>query len=146
MITTYLKDNIQFRDKIDSWEEGIILSAQPLLKSKAITEEYIDAMIENVHKNGSYIVILPEIAIPHAHSEYGALETSLSFLNLNEPVLFPDGTPVKLMITISSESSESHLEVLMALTAALMDEMTVSNLKNAKTEQEVLNIFESIKY
>ena len=47
-------------------------------------------MIKNVIENGTYIIILPGLAIPHTRPEHGAIKTGASVLKINEGVLFPD--------------------------------------------------------
>lgn len=49
-----------------SWEEAIKKACQPLLEQKIIEPEYPGYIISNVHEFGPYIVIAPEICIPHA--------------------------------------------------------------------------------
>lgn len=145
MITEHLKGHIKIIDKVSTWEEAIKLSSASLVDEEIITKEYIEAMIENVKINGSYIVIMPEIAIPHAKSEHGAKKMGLSFLRLRKPVMFPDKKPVKILITLSSDSPNGHLEILGTLATALMNEDFVTDLKNVDNEKEVLNIFNSIE-
>lgn len=145
MLTDYLAGNVMFETSIPTWEAAITKAAQPLLDSHSITPEYIKGMIDNVNENGSYMVILPEVAIPHARKEFGALKTGITFLQVKEPVMFPDNKPVKLLLAISSETNDGHLSLLGELGMALMDETIVSRLKEAKTEKEVLALIKSVE-
>lgn len=49
------------------------------IKKGNITPKYIQDMIDNVNKNGPYIVIVPGIAMPHARNEGGVIKTGISF-------------------------------------------------------------------
>lgn len=140
MLLQHLDGNIQFVDSVKTWEEGLRLSAQPLLEKGIITGEYVDAIVENVHTNGNYIIILPEIAMPHARKEYGALKTGISFLSLKTPTYFPEQTPVSLFFTLSADTDDGHLELLSDLAELLMDETVVEQLKLATTNEDVINI------
>jgi len=145
MLTNFLKGNVLFTNRADSWEEAIRLSAMPLLRSGCIEPRYIEAMIESVNINGSYVVILPEVAMPHARHEQGAIKTGLTFLQLKEPVLFPGGKPVKLLMALSAEDNESHLDMLGQLGMALVDDEVVQRLKDASTESEVIKIMNATR-
>lgn len=143
MISEYLKGNIQFKDSVETWQEGIKLAAQPLLDKNIITNNYVEAMLKNVIDNGNYIIILPEVAMPHARHEYGALATGISFLKLNNPVLFPKDVPVLLFFGLASNTNTGHLDLISDLAEILSDPEKVEVLKQAKTEKEVLQLFDS---
>ncbi|MGX7197832.1 PTS sugar transporter subunit IIA [Enterococcus olivae] len=140
MIGDVLKGKTQFKTEVSSWQEAIRLAAQPLLENQVIEPRYIDAMIDNVIENGNYIIILPEIAMPHARHEFGALKTGISFLKVDKAVLFPKDTPVYLFFVLSAETNDGHLDLLADLGEILTDEEKVSALKNATSEAEVLEI------
>ncbi len=44
------KDMIQIQDKAENWQEAIRTASEPLLEKASITQEYIEAMIENVNE------------------------------------------------------------------------------------------------
>ena len=89
MLTEFIEDRIYFEERMDSWEDAIKTAASPLLDQGFIKAEYIDAMIDNVNKNGAYMIIVPGFAMPHARPECGAVKTGMSVLHLKEPVVFP---------------------------------------------------------
>ncbi len=141
MIKEYLKDNIIFINGELSWEEAIKKSAQPLLDNGDITQSYIDAIIENVNVNGSYFVLLPDIALPHARPENGAKRKGIACAVLDKPVLFPGDKQVKVLMTISAVGGDEHLEVMGELASVLMEDEMVERLKNATTVQDVISVF-----
>lgn len=127
---------------VSSWEEGIRQSAEPLLVNNIVNEEYVDAMINNVKVNGNYIIISPYIAMPHARSEYGALDTGFSILKLKEGVEFPNNKPVKVFITFASTDNERHLEILQEFALILSDEKNLDVLLNTENVDDLKNILE----
>lgn len=143
MLADYLTGNVIFLEHANTWEEAIEKAAQPLLDSKSILPSYLEAMIKNVKKNGPYIVILPEIAMPHARNECGSLKTGVTFLLLKNPVMFPEEKPVKILMALSSEDHNGHLEMLGELGSALIEDEIVTALKQAKTEEEVISLIKS---
>lgn len=137
------KDFIQFEGKVSSWEEAIIKSSKPLLDEGFIEQSYVDAMIDSVKEYGPYIVIAPNIALPHARPEAGSKKVGFSVLRLDEPVAFSDQDDhrARLLIALSCVDSTTHLEILQSIVAILSDEEKHNAIFNAKTTEEILDIF-----
>lgn len=140
MLKEIIKNKVMVEKEVKSWEDGIRLAAKPLLEEGYIEERYIDAMIENVVVNGSYIVILPDLAIPHARPETGALKTGISVLKLEKSVKFPEDKDVKLMFVLSATDSDTHLDVISELTEIFMDEDIMEDLFKSNSKEEILEI------
>lgn len=140
MLAELLIDNIYFSTQKLSWQEAISLAAEPLLIKKNITQNYIADMIKNVEKNGSYIILVPDISLPHASSNGNVLQTSMSFLKLYNPVIFPDGQSVSIMFVLASTSCEGHLNILTEFAEILIDKEKQNLLRAATTKREILNI------
>lgn len=145
MLSSYLKSKTQFVEEVGSWEESIELASQPLIKNDYITSEYIDEMIQNVKINGAYIVIVPEIAMPHASTDKGVLKTGMSFLKLNKAVAFPDNQEVKLFFVLAAKDSTTHLELLSDLSSILIEEEFREKLKDASSEEDLLSLLELVE-
>ena len=85
------KNRFSFHDGFEKWEDAIKAACMPLIKDKAIEEAYIDSIISNVNKYGPYIVIAPDICIPHAQEgTVGVNETAVCFMRSKKPVCFSD--------------------------------------------------------
>lgn len=145
MLSEFLKGNTNFLDSVSSWEESIRTASKPLIEKAYITSEYIQAMIENVKVNGSYIVIVPEIAMPHATTDKGVNKTSMSFLKLNEPILFPENREVKLLFVLAAEDNTTHLELLSDLSSILIEEELKEKLKAAESEEEIVQLIKMVE-
>ncbi|MFD3158076.1 PTS sugar transporter subunit IIA [Haloimpatiens sp. FM7330] len=137
------KDFIQFEKEVSNWEEAIIKSAEPLLKQGLVEQSYIDAMISSVKKHGPYIVIAPNIAMPHARPEAGSKSVGFSVLKLEKPVAFSEAEEHKaqLLIALSCANSNTHLEVLQSLVTILSDEEKHNLIFSAKNAEEMLKAF-----
>lgn len=145
MLSKYLKNHVNFIDSVSSWEEAIEQAAQPLLEKKTITSKYIQDMIENVRKNGSYIVIVPGIAMPHARNNGSVLETGVSFLKLKNPVLFPEDKEVNILFVLAAKDNSQHLQLISDLSTILMEEDTLEKFKEVTHENELINLIESVE-
>ena len=59
-------NRFSFQAGYDSWEDAIRAACEPLVAQGVIEPEYPGYIIANVHEFGPYIVIAPDICIPHA--------------------------------------------------------------------------------
>lgn len=137
------EDYVQFFDKAENWEEAVSLSAKPLLDGGQIKQSYIDGMIESVKEHGPYIVIAPNIAIPHARPETGSVEIGFSVMKLKESVDFEEdgSSKASLFIALSCVDADKHLEMLQSIVMVLSDQEKHDALFAATTKEEVLKIF-----
>ncbi|MGM0169425.1 PTS system, ascorbate-specific IIA component [Enterococcus sp. AZ135] len=140
MLKEQLTGNTNFVESVKSWQEAIRLGAQPLLEQGTIEEAYVAAMIQNVLENGNYIILLPQVAMPHARPEYGSNGIGMTFLHLAEPVMFPGEAPVKVLFTLSSDSPDGHLELIANLGELLSDEELYQKLFDVENEQALLEL------
>ncbi|MDF2636013.1 MAG: putative IIA-like nitrogen-regulatory protein PtsN [Pelosinus sp.] len=124
------KKRVGFAEGFDCWEDAVRAAAQPLLRDKAIAECYVDAMIECIKKFGPYIVIAPDVAMPHAQGVNGVKETSISFMKVDRPVRFGESKEhdARLIFVLASVDNDSHLDMLQALVAAISDEDILAQL------------------
>lgn len=136
------EDLIKAKFEADSRDEAVKASGR-LLVDKGLAEEcYIQAMLKNVEVNGTYIVISPGIAMPHARPEEGALDIGLSIVTLKNPVVFghPKNDPVKIVVGLCAIDHQSHLKALTELADILMDRNKVEKITNADSAEEILQI------
>ncbi|HWJ78752.1 MAG TPA: BglG family transcription antiterminator [Niallia sp.] len=132
VISDLLKqDMIQIIDQVETWEEAIRVASSPLLNIQAIEPTYIDAMIKNIETLGSYVVLAPNVAIPHARPENGVKKLSMSLLKLNKPISFSPGDPsknVQLIFVLAAVDNHSHLKALSQLTELLEEEENIEQM------------------
>lgn len=127
---------------IHDWQEAIRISGELLYESGSVTKEYIEAMIENVKINGTYIVIYPGLAIPHAEKEKGALREAISFVRLKCPVAFGSekNDPVSYVIGMSILNSDSINQVIFNLIQMFSNEGFKEQLDVAESTEEMYQL------
>jgi PTS system ascorbate-specific IIA component len=137
------KDLIRFEEKFDNWEEAIKTSSESLVEGNYIDENYVNEMIQSVKDYGPYIVIAPNIAMPHARPEAGSKKVGFSVMVCQEPVAFSDQPEheARLFVTLSCVSADTHLKMMQALVEVLGDDKKVQNLLSTTDKEEVLKIF-----
>lgn len=123
-------------------EEAMRRSGELLVENGFATPNYIEGMLKNVEENGTYIVIAPGIAMPHARPEEGALEAGISLVTLKDPVVFghPKNDPVKIVMGLCATDQQTHLEAMVALVEILSLEGMVEQFLAAEQAQEILTI------
>jgi mannitol operon transcriptional antiterminator len=138
------KDHIQFIDAVDDWKEAIEIAAQPLLQNGCITNEYIQAMIDNVVEMGPYIVIAPGVALPHARPEHGVKKIGMSFLQIKNGCPFSEKEEhrVHILFVLAAVDNETHLKALSQLTKMLSDNGNMERLFTANTVEEVFDLIQ----
>lgn len=125
--------------EVQSAQEAIKEAGRLLFLEDLVEESYIEAMVNAYQENGPYFVLAPRIAIPHARPEDGVKEASVSFVQLEKPVVFGhiSNDPVQLVFGLGASSSGQHLELLRKLTTLLNDPDNVTELINAKSYEDV---------
>lgn len=140
------REMIQIKDKVDNWQEAIRLASSPLLDIQAIEPCYIDAMITNIEKLGSYVVLAPNVAIPHARPEDGVKKLSMSLLKLNEPISFSPDDPnknVHLIFVLAAVDNYSHLKALSQLTELLEEEENIEQMIEMTKVESFIKLIQS---
>ena len=137
------KQRVVFADKFDRWEDAIKEAAQPLLRDGAIEESYIGDMIASVNPYGPYIVIAPDVAMPHAQGGNGVNETAISFMKVNHPVHFSESSEhdARLIFVLASVDNDSHLGMLQSLVAAISDDDILENLPKIQCIEDLEKMF-----
>ena len=134
------EDHVVLGASADTWQEAIRQAALPALRSHAVTEEYVDRMIDVVEKFGPYIVLAPGVALAHAQPDGTVSRTSMSAVTLPQGVDFgnADNDPVRLVFCLAASDSTSHLEALKAFVQIIRTPESVEHLITADSIQEFL--------
>lgn len=140
---TFTEEFVQLIKEVDNWQEAIRISAKPLLDFGKITREYVEAMIASVETNGPYIVLAPNVALPHARPENGSLGVGYSVMRVDKPVSFEqDGSAdVQLFITLSSRDSDTLVEMMQEMVQILSNTKKMEAIMKAKTKEEIAQLF-----
>lgn len=133
-----------YNEKFENWKDAIIACGVPLIEEGFITSDYIDAIIECIEKYGPYIVIAPNIAMPHStENALGTLKTGIGFMKVEEPVVFDNNDREKdarLFFTLVSTNHEEHLANMVELSETLMNEDLVKDLLEVKCDEDFIKV------
>ena len=141
MLREAVKERINIIENVSDWKEAITLTAKPLVEDGSVESSYIDAMIENVKKFGTYIVIAPKVAMPHSRPEDGVNKNCVSVLKINQGVIFEgEDEKVHLFFVIGAVNNESHIETLMELMELIENEEKIEEIIKAETVQKIMEL------
>ncbi|MBU5366166.1 PTS sugar transporter subunit IIA [Enterococcus devriesei] len=133
----YFFDNdlVRYSDKeLTDWKDAISESCQLLMEKKIIDQKYVDEIIRCVEEHGPYIVIVPEVAMPHSSEESeGVFGTAISFTKMKQPVVFDtqeedEEKSAILFFTLAAKNAEEHMENIQNLSELLMTEGLIESL------------------
>ena len=131
------------------WEDAIHASVAPLVKAGACTEQYAEVIIDRIKTHGPYIVLAPELALPHAEDCEHVSRSAVCFVKFNQPVSFAEEDPydfsevktARLFFALTSEDEMQHLRNLRALTEECpRNSELVAKLCEATTKEEILAV------
>lgn len=138
------KQHYIFIDEADSWQDAIRIACRPLEGDGTVDKVYADQIIECVTKYGPYIIIMPDIAMPHSQEgATGVNKTAVSFMKVNKPVSFDEDDPEKdarLFFTLASCNHDEHLENMQKLSEMLMNEQLVEELLKVTSPEGLLEL------
>lgn len=131
----------------ETWEAAIQISCQNLMAKKMIDQRYVEEIIASVKEFGPYIVIVPEVAMPHASGESeGVFGTAISFTKFKQEIVFDVGNPEKnarLFFTLAAKNSEEHMENIVKLSELLMTDGLIEALLSIETMQDYVKVMET---
>lgn len=134
---------IQLDVEVENFEEAIRKAFEPLVEKATVTQGYVESVVQIYQKNGPYIVITKNIALPHAPVADGAKKLGLGFVRLKHPVVSGHETndPVKYLFPLSAKGSNDHIELLSKLAELLSQPAFITFLEKVSTKEEFLNYF-----
>lgn len=130
---------------ITDWREAISESCQQLLNKGIINQTYIDEIITCVEKQGPYIVIVPQVAMPHSSDKSeGIFGTAIAFTKFKSPIVFEsddeEEKSASLFFTLAAKNSEEHMENIQNLSELLMTEGLIDQLVASESIEEYQRI------
>ena len=140
-----LKENnsVILKKEAETWEEAIKVCMQPLLDKGTIEQEYVDAIIERTKELGPFYILAPGLAMPHERPEKGVNKDCFSFVTLKEPVTFPDGQEVDILIGLAATSTDIHNgEAIPQIVTLFDDEDAFDKIRVAQTNEDIYKIME----
>lgn len=142
-ITEMLKpENVRLVDHVDSWQDAIHAAIAPLEEGGFVESRYADRIIAATVEMGPYYVLTEDVALIHGRPEDGVVTGQLAVTLLKEPIQFSeDSFPVRLLVSLAAEDSDSHIDAMRVLAAIFMDADRVAQICALANADDVYNAF-----
>lgn len=138
------KKHYRFVDSVESWQEGVRLSAESLVADGSVDADYYKQIVACIEKYGPYVVFEHYVAMPHSQENAsGVHKTGIGFMRVKEEVSFgkdEDGEEkvAKLFFTLAACNPEEHLNNIQQLMGVFCNEELLDALIAANTPEDIL--------
>lgn len=131
------EEMITIVNSVSGWFEALDVVADPLLKNKMITGDYVKEIKNNFPTAAEYIVLYNRIAIPHASIESGAKDLGMSLLKIESGLEIWDGSIIYFIVMLSAIDKEQHLNALLQLHELAEREDALAELTELTSAKEM---------
>ena len=140
MTELFSNDNIFLNVSVGSKDEAIEKAGRALVDSGSVNEAYIQAMKDREQLVSTFMG--NGLAIPHGTDEAkgDVLASGLTLLQIPEGVDW-NGETVKVVVGIAGKDGE-HLDLLSKIAITFSEEENVDRIVNAKSAEEIKQVFE----
>lgn len=140
MTELFSNDNIFLNVSVGSQDEAIEKAGRALVDNGSVNEAYIQAMKEREQLVSTFMG--NGLAIPHGTDEAkgDVLASGLTLLQIPEGVDW-NGETVKVIVGIAGKDGE-HLDLLSKIAITFSEEENVDRIVNAKSAEEIKQVFE----
>lgn len=131
-LTHYLKPNfITVINQPVIWQDAVKIACQPLLESRIIDERFYEDCIRQI-KDVNYSGYLgSQTCIPHTTTDHGVLRDGVSLLISPEPIEFPGGHQVSLVMPLAFYDLTRHLRAINQIAAISENDELIQKLKQS---------------
>ena len=135
--------DIEIGVEASDWQDAVRKTGEVLVRNGRVKPEYVEDMIETVHKLGPYIVLGPGLAMPHAKRGDRVLNSGVGIVTLKEPIFFGNkaNDPGKVVVGLAGANDDIHLDIMQTIVEIFDDEKMVDVIAACKEEQQIADIF-----
>lgn len=147
VVEQVLNQGVVFGIEAADWRDLTRKVGAEMVARGLSTPEYTEAMIENVQKNGPYLVIAPGVALLHARPEAGCLENGIVIGTCAPAIEFGHSVndPVTLFLGLSATGNMDHVAMLQGIATLLSQDGALDALKGAATKDEFEGTLRSLE-
>lgn len=136
------KEFIKIKNYEPDWEKAIKEAGSILKDKDYINYKYIDESIDNIKRNGPYVIITEGVALPHSNISNNVKKTGFSLLIIKNPIEFGvnSGEFIHFVIFFATLNQSDHLRALFELSNLFNDNKFKKELLLANKPEEAANI------
>lgn len=129
-----------------SWEEAIRMAGKIMIQNEICDITYIENIIERVKEFGPYMVMSNKVALPHSKNNGNVFKSKMVLMNFRNDILFPEETPVKTMLTFTSQDENGHLDALSNFLDLVSNYKFLEKLENNPSKKKVIDIIKKYEF
>ncbi|MFX3616637.1 MAG: BglG family transcription antiterminator [Sporolactobacillus sp.] len=133
--------HILFVNESVSWMHCLDVVFAPMIARKTADKDYLRRCKEVFYCNYQQMLIGPTIYLPHTvplgHSE----KLDLEIVRFRQPVIDPEGHPVRIMVGLVPSSTNEHVGLLLKLNDVFVNQQSLDQLIKARDASEIVQIF-----
>lgn len=126
---------IQRVQAVTDWRAAIQLASVPLLEKGAITDAYVQEMMQQHVTPAAHIVLRQTIAIPHAETEKGVKELGMSMLYIEDGLALEGGGTLHFVVVIAAIDKNAHFQALLQLMELAGHKKTLKKIAQLEESQ-----------
>ena len=130
----------------ENWEEAIRIAGKIMVENKICDVTYIENIIERVNEFGPYMVMSNKVALPHSKNSGNVFKSKMVLINFKKDILFPEETPVKTMLTFTSQDENEHLDALSNFLDLVNNYKFLEKLENNRSKKKVVDIIKKYEF
>ena len=138
-------NNIKLNVKVNSWEEAVQKVGDILFVGGYTHCGHREEMIRLIKKHGSYIVVVPNLAIPHTNKKF-VKKTGMSLITLSEAIYFPGEVSVDTILAFSSVDNKDHFTALSNFLEIVKNYDFIKKAHRVSTPKKIIKIFEKYDF
>ena len=127
-----------------TWQNSIYLTGESLIQAGSVEERYLDDIVEQITKYGSYMFLTDEVVLAHARPDDGVNHTDISLALFKQPILFPEGNKGRLIFVLATEGQEKHLNILNDIFKLVSSQRYIDQLLGMNSSEEILRYLNTI--
>ncbi|MBO1308687.1 BglG family transcription antiterminator [Enterococcus sp. 669A] len=135
---------ITILDQVADYKEAIRIAGQPLLLEGAVTEAYIQSVIDSHDFEDPYTILGQDVAIPHALPDEGVKKIGISLLIVREGFLYSKTQSLKLVFLIAPIDKKQHNQAIIDILTIAESPELIEKLTSTNDKQQILDLLKEI--
>ena len=112
-------------------------SCRPLLLGDSITQEYVDAILEEQTQQHHYMFLTDGLVLAHSKSEHGVKKVDAAITVFKEPVTWENGKMVHIIVSIAAADQTRHIRILNDILDIFSNKKSLEQIPALSSSSEV---------
>ncbi len=117
----------------NTWEELLHEGIKLLKKDGIVNDGFENLIIDTIYKYGTYMVLGPLFAFPHAVSKALVNEVGLAYIYSEKEIDFL-GKPIKAFLFLATPNNTEHIKYMSKIAEILLDKDKYNAIINGNLE------------